>query len=287
MSTEVEVRPIRGDDVSEIATFFHRHLNHAVTPSAWARLLEPPWRTESEEHGYQLRVNGELVGAYAAVFSRRLSRGTPQTFCNLAGFSVRDEYRAQGLLLLRAALKRRDLQYTDLSPSGNVVELNRRMGFTPLDTRTRLVVNVPRLPARRWKVSSRESDILDALHENDTRIYLDHRNAPAAEHLVVRSGDRYSYLVFRADRRKGMQLFASPLYVGGDRDLLAEAWGSVRSHILRTRRLPFFLAEERILGFRKGLGRELQNPRPKMIRGDGIDPSTVDYLYSELTLVSW
>ncbi len=73
---------------------------------------------------------------------------------------------------------------------------------------------------------------------------------------------------------------------GGDRGLLREAWGAVRSRILLRHRLPFTLAERRILGFTDGPGRALAHPRPKMVRGDVVD-ADVDYLYSELALLAW
>jgi hypothetical protein len=103
----------------------------------------------------------------------------------------------------------------------------------------------------------------------------------------VRRGDDYAYLVFRADSRKRMRLFALPLYAGGDPALLDAAWGSVRAHLLTRHRLVFILGERNILPFARGLGRELRAPRPKMVRGEGIPAAEIDYLYSELALVSW
>lgn len=206
--------------------------------------------------------------------------------CNLAAFTVLDDYRAQGLLLVRALLRQKDVVFTDLSPSGNVVAMNERLGFQRLDSATRIVVNAPRLRSSRYRVTGDASVIESTLRGSDLQVFRDHRGAAAANHVIVTSGTAYAYLVFRADRRKGLRLFATPLYVGGDRALLEQAWGQVRAHVLRSHRLPFFLAERRILGFAKGMGIEQKNPRPKMYRGD-LDPESVDYLYSELTLVSW
>ena len=228
-----------------------------------------------------------MVGAYVTVGSRREVGGEQLDVCNLAAFCVTEEFRAQSLRLLRAVLARKDVEFVDLSPSGNVVALNERLGFTRLDTSTRLVANVPGPGRRGVRVSSDPRRMEATLGEADLRIHRDHRDAPAARQLLVETPHGHAYLVFRRDRRKGLPLFATPLYVGGDPACLAQAWPSVRTRLLLEHRLPFTLAERRILGFDPSWGVELRHPRPKMIRGGRLEPASVDYLYSEFTLVEW
>jgi hypothetical protein len=168
-----------------------------------------------------------------------------------------------------------------------VVALNERLGFTRLDTSTRLVPNLPVPDRRGVRLTTDPGRMAAVLGEVDLGIYNDHRDAPAARHLLVETPDGYAYLVFRRDRRKGLPLFASPLYVGGDSACLARAWPTVRTHLLLEHRLPFTLAERRILGFTPPWGVELPRPRPKMIRSRRLDPDLVDYLYSELVLLEW
>src|SRR5690606_13213552 len=85
--------------------------------------------------------------------------------------------------------------------------------------------------------------------------------------LLVSSGGGYAYLVYRRDRRKRLPLFATPLYVGGDTEILRHAWPVVAAHLLR-RGLAFTLAEPRVLGFTPhGPGRQIARPRPRMHRG--------------------
>ena len=148
-------------------------------------------------------------------YSERLIDGHLQRICNLGAWSVADEYRASGLRLLRSLLRQPGYTFTDLSPSGNVVPLNTRFGFTPLDTTTALVPNLP------WPVRSRGVRVIDAPEEidgllsgRDLKIYRDHTAAPAAHHVVLVDGDRSCYVVFRRDRRKRLPLFASILHVG-------------------------------------------------------------------------
>ncbi|QGN35620.1 hypothetical protein GJV80_14890 [Microlunatus sp. Gsoil 973] len=228
-----------------------------------------------------------MVGAYLAVYSVRGGEAGPVRVCNLAAFCVLKEFRMHGLRLARALLAQQDYVFTDLSPSGNVVGLNERLGLRRLDTSTRLVANLPSTPRRGIRVSGDPEVIARVLRHGDSDVYRDHRAAAAARHIVAEHAGGYAYLVFRRDRRKGLPLFASPLYVGGDPAVLEAAWPSVTSHILLAHHLPATLAERRILGFTPRRGFELRSPRPKMTRGGRLAATDIDYLYSELALVEW
>ncbi|KAA9106627.1 hypothetical protein F6B43_15235 [Microbacterium rhizomatis] len=228
-----------------------------------------------------------MVGVYAAVYSEREIDGERLRFCNLAAFCVLDEYRAHSFRLLRAVLGQKGFEFTDLSPSGNVVALNERMGFERLDTRTTLALNLPAIGAGGVSLSGDPAALRATLEGADAAIYRDHRDAAAARHLVVTAGDEYAYLVFRKDRRKGIPVFATPLYVGGSRTLLRSAWPRVAGHLLLRHGLLATLAEEQILGFRPRAGRPLAAPRAKMFRSKTLGAPSIDYLYSELTLIEW
>ncbi|WP_345801198.1 hypothetical protein AAIB33_17300 [Microbacterium sp. AZCO] len=286
-AANLTLRAIGDGDVEAVGRFFSTHLDKSIPPERWRAVLAPPWAVSAPNHGYLLEGPDGLAGAYAAVYSEREVDGATVAFCNLAAFCVREEHRPHSLRLIRPLLDQKGYVFTDLSPSGSVVELDRRLGFTALDTSTRLVANVPRLPRRGVRATSDPAVIEATLRGRDAAAYRDHREAPAARHVVVVRGADYAYLVYRRDRRKGLRLFASPLYVGGDRDLLRREWSVVRSHLLLRARLPFTLAERRVLGFAAPLGAELRHPRPKMVRGAAVAPEDVDYLYSELALLEW
>lgn len=282
----ITVRPIRPEDADAVARFLHENLNRAVPASAWKKVILPPWSGAEPNHGFQLLHGADVVGAYVAVYKEREGPAGPVPVCNLAAFCVMENYRMHGLRLVRALLAQKDYDFIDLSPSGNVIGLNERLGFQRLDTSTRLVLNLPRLGRRGTHVTGNPAALEATLLGRDSDLYQDHRDT-ASRHVLVQQTGRYAYLVFRRDRRKGMPLFASPIFVGGDLDLLEDSWPWVASYLLRRHHLPATLAERRILGFTRGIGVELSDPRPKMIRGSRRTPSAIDYLYSELALVEW
>ena len=284
---EIELRPILEVDVDDVALFLHEHLNVRVSPDSWKRLLAPPWRSDAPNAGFQLLSNERVVGVYAAVYSERDIDGTTLHFCNLAAFCVLDQYRAHSFRLLRAILGQKGYEFTDLSPSGNVIALNERLGFVRVDTATTLAVNLPSVPRRGVTVSGSPAVLETTLTGADAVIYRDHRDAAAARHVVITRGDDYAYLVFRKDRRKRLPIFATPLYVGGSRELLRAAWPRIAAHLLLRHGLAATLAEPRVLGFTPKLGRKLSTPRTKMFRSKTVPADRLDYLYSELTLLEW
>ncbi|TFD79474.1 hypothetical protein E3T48_05730 [Cryobacterium fucosi] len=228
-----------------------------------------------------------MVGAYVAVYSERDVDGERRRFCNLAAFCVLEDYRAHSLRLMRAILAQRGFEFTDFSPSGNVVALNERLGFAVLDTATRLAPNLPRFPRRGLTVTDDPIIVAGALTGQDARVYRDHRDAPAARHIVAIAQEEYAYLIVRKDRRKRLPFFSTPLYVGGSRELLRSAWPQVGSHLLFRHAALATLAERRVLGFVPTLGFDLTAPRAKMLRSRNVRAEAVDYLYSELTLLEW
>ncbi|TQJ30599.1 hypothetical protein [Microbacterium sp. SLBN-146] len=285
----IAISEISGEHVAEVADFLHRELNPAVSSAAWATLLDPPWGAPGPNRGFLLRADGEIVGAYAAVYSSRNTATGTVDVCNLAAFCVQESFRMHSLRLVRALLKQKGLLFTDLSPSGNVVAMNERLGFSRIPATAKLAVNLP-LSFASVSVSVSVSDdparIASTLRGRDAVVYRDHASAPAARHVVVTKGDDYAYVMYRVDRRKRLRLFASPLFTGGDRTLLERSWGAVGAHFAR-RGLPFTLMDSHALGFEPHRGRVLKNPRVKMFRGDHGTADAVDYLYSELALVEW
>ncbi len=133
------LRPITGDDVDRVAQFLSTHLNPRVPPAAWGRAMTTDWHGIAPNHGYLLEEAGSLVGAYVAYYTRRQLGGVERDVCNLGAWCVLDSHRFHSVRLLKALLADSRFDFLDLSPSGNVVGLNKRLGFTSLDTSTSLI----------------------------------------------------------------------------------------------------------------------------------------------------
>lgn len=283
----VRVSPITSSDVPAVARFMTRHLNKHVSPQSWERALSVPWQVPQPNHGYFLSDGPAVVGAYLAYYSRQQVSGRPENFCNLGAWCVLDGHRHQGTRLFTRLLAQQGYHFTDFSPSGNVVELNRRLKFVDLDTTTDLLPNVPR-PARRGstRVTGDPERLLATLSPGELAIYRDHRRAAAAHHLVVTTPREHSYVVFRRDTRKRVRAFGSVLHVSNP-ELFRAAAGQVGGHLLTRYGIPATLVERRVAGGRVRGGRTLARSRPKMFRSASLPADQVAYLYSELTCLAW
>jgi hypothetical protein len=278
----LHVAPITTADIPAVARFLHEHLNDRVTADAWERAVQVPWKVSAPNHGFLLRDSdtGEVAGAYLAFYSERDGR----RFCNLGAWCVLPQHRFHSLKLLKALLAQEGHVFTDLSPSGTVVPMNTRLGFEFLDTSTAVAPNLPWLPVR-GRLSVDPAVLESTLRGDDLQIYRDHAGTAAAQHVLLRRGDRYCYVIYRTDRRKDLPFFASLLHVS-DPALFRVMRRRFQSHLLLRHGILALLAETRVAGHRPRLSRMLPNPRRKMFRGD-VAAQDVDYLYSELTCLSW
>lgn len=283
----VELGPINSTDVGRVADFLSAHLNNRVPASAWADAMNRRWVDDAPNHGFLLRRGDDVVGAYLAFYSQRRIDGAVERICNLGAWCVLDQYRSHGLRLIRAMLAQPDYTFTDLSPSGNVVPLNRRLRFELLDTTTAAVPNLPWPHTQRGIIVTSDRTVIErTLAGHDRQIFLDHANAAAARHVLVRHGDQTCYIMLRRDRRKHLPLFGSLLYVSNP-EVFVRAARPVSRHLLLRHRVLVTLAELRIVGSRPPGSILVPRPRPKMFRSDRVGPDQVDYLYSELTNVAW
>ncbi len=283
------MEPICGSDLAEVGAFLHDHLNSRLSAGQWSAAIVPTWQDCSPNHGFLLRQQGRVVGVQLAFYSQRPVEGRQASFCNLGAWCVLEEFRSHGFRLLRAALAQRGYHFTDLSPSGNVVPLNRKLGFESLDTATALVPHRPLGRSRGVRVVSDHARIEKQLSGRDLEIFRDHRHAAAAIHLVLVRGDEHCYVVARRDRRKELPVFASLLHIGNP-EMFNKHLSTFGRHLLYRRGLLCSLVEVRLLGRQPASAYRVPAPRPKMFRscrGTALPADAVDNLYSELALVAW
>lgn len=284
----VALSPIEETDLDDVAEFLHRELNSRVSVSAWRRAIVPPWPPCGPNHGFLLRAEGRgVVGVQLAFYSTRSVGRRVERFCNLGAWCVLDDYRADGLRLLRSVLRQRGYHFTDLSPSGNVVAINLRMRFRHLDTTAVLSVNAP-FPTRPGtvRILGDTARIRAVLDPGELAVHDDHQGAQATIHLVVQHGGEHCYLILRRDRRKGLPGFGTLLYASRPA-VLAMAGRELARYLLLRRGILFTITELRLVeGAAPFPGRRIVN-RPKMFLSTTLDEGDIDYLYSELTCLAW
>ena len=212
----VALRAIDDADATRVGEFLHSRLNARVTAEHWARSLQVPWAVDKPNNGFMLLDGDRVVGVHLAFYSEREIDGRIERFCNLGAFCVLPEYRFHSLRLLKALLAQEGYHFTDLSPSGSVVALNRRLKFRAFETDVALVPNLPwpSWPAR--DTISSDPDVIErTLTGRDLELYRDNAGGSAGRHLVLIRGHESCYVVFRKERKRRLPLplFANILHV--------------------------------------------------------------------------
>ena len=283
----VQVRPIADADIPAVAAFLHANLNERVTVDAWARAADVPWEVERPNAGFMLLDGDAVVGAHLAFYSHREIDGRRERFCNLGAWCVLPEHRFHALRLLKALLAQDGYHFTDLSPSGNVIGLNERLGFSSLDTTTTVIPNLPWPSRPRRDTISEDPALLERMLKGaELQRYRDHARAAAARHVLLMRGGEHCYVMFRKDRRKGLPLFASLLHVSNP-ELLRAMAGPLSRHLLLRHGALATLAEWAVIDLRPRLSGTVNSPRRKMFRSPSLTAAQIDYLYSELVCLSW
>ena len=284
----VTVRPISDDDLAGVAEFLHAHLNERVPAAAWLRAFTPPWAFEQPNHGFMLVDDaGEIVGAYAALYSERTIGDRQERVCNWPpGACARTSGSTASACSRRLAQERlhvhRPLAEWERRAPQHPSRLHRARHRHRARAHAALAAPVGR-------AGEPDPDVIDTALTGDQRdLYRDHAGLAAARHLVLFDGDRSCWVVFRMDRRKKLPpVFASILHVS-DQDLFRRRIRTVGSHLLLHHRAAALLAEQRVTGTLDVWPRfTLGAPRRKMFPSSTMSVDEVDYFYSDLTCLSW
>jgi hypothetical protein len=276
----VELTPITGRDVAEVADFLRTSLDPQIP---WARSCVPPWQVEAPNHGFMLRDGQRVVGALLAFYSDRLIGGRVERFCNMGTWCVLPAYRSHSIRLLRAMVAQDGYHVTCLSPNERVVAITAKFKFRPLDTAAVLIPNLPwpTLPGR-TRISADPGVIASTLTGAELRLYHDHAEALAARHILLIRGERTCYVMYRETPLKGLPC-AEILHVSNP-ELFKSSINSLTRHLLLRQRLLATRAELRTITHRP-LFSLSRNPRPKRYRSASLDPGQIDDLYSEFVCV--
>lgn len=281
----VSVHPITDQDLPEVALFLGEHFPPHTPADQWA----DAWRTtvnlpgsSAPNHGFLLRADGRVVGAYPAIYSTRVINGRSERFCNLAVWFTAPEYRSHSIRMARAVLRQKDVTFTDLTPVDRVQNLNLRLGFTYLDTTTAAVLNVPWTWSGRVRVSDDPAVIESSLTGHVRTYFADHSQSRWARHVVLLRGDQACYVLWRRQQIRGLPLFASVQYISNPA-LFRGSFGSLARHLLLRHGILATLVEDRLAGGRVKPSIQMPRPTRRMFKSTTVGPEDIDYLYSEIT----
>jgi hypothetical protein len=280
----VLLRPITDDDLDAVARFLHVHHDGNVPVDSFRRSFMAHHSTSRPNSGVMLVDGDDVVGVYLAYYSDRVINGRLQRICNLGSWYVLPQYRRYSLKMAKAILTQDGFQFLDLSPSETVAALNERLRFNYLDNRAVVLPAVP-WPWRPARISSDPLVIQQALSGEELRLYNDHRDAPAARHIVLRDRGAVCYVVLRVVKRKKLPV---AIVVHASRpDMLRRMIHPFVGFALLRHRVVAVAVELRWLDGKAPGGSIPWRLKPKMFHSPTLRPEDIDYFYSELLFLEW
>jgi hypothetical protein len=278
----VEIRPVTGADIADVAAFLRAHMN---PQDSWAQVCVPLWKVDAPNHGFLLRDGQRIVGVQLAFYSERLVAGRTERFCNLAAWCVLPDYRFHSLRLLTTSLAQDGYHFTSFTPIERTRAILTKLKFRPLDTSAALIPNLPwpTLPGRTM-VSAKPDVIEQTLAGPELELYRDHAQTLAARHLVLVRGQDSCYVMYREARSRGLS-YAVLLHVSNP-GLFRRSLRPLTRYLLLRHQMVVTLGELRTIGRRPRLSVKL-TAWPKLYRSTTLEPQQIDNLYSELACVPW
>ena len=276
--------PITDDDLDTVARFLHVHHDSNVPAEGFRRSFAAHHSETRPNSGVMLLDGDDVVGAYLAYYSDRVIGGRVQRICNLGSWCVLPKHRRHSVRMAKAILGQEGFHFLDLSPSPAVAALNERLGFHYFDARAAIL---PALPWRwhRGTISADPRIVEQALSDDELQLYRDHRDAPAAYHVVLRDRGAVCYVVFRVVKRHMLPV-AMVLHASRP-EVLRRMIHPFGGFALLRHRVVAVAVELRWLDGKVPGGSIQWRLAPKMFRSPTLGPEDVDYFYSELHFLQY
>ena len=243
--------------------------------------------------GYLLEDAGKPVGFLSYVFSRRPFGGKEHIFCNLSCWIVLEPYRHQSLSLLMPALRIKGATLTNFTPTPEVFAISKKLGFTTLAGKQRILLPVPkpRLRLSRTKIFTSTREAGARVDRDQARIIEDH-SLPHHRHVVVETPDGRCLLVLNRVKKRVRDHLKVPflrVHHVSNFDVFSKTLPEIVTRCALSFGAVAMLAEERYL---RGCSVPVSFPRPKhagmsAFKSDTLRAEDIDGLYSELVLLNY
>ncbi|TMB32357.1 MAG: hypothetical protein E6J58_23095 [Deltaproteobacteria bacterium] len=285
-----EVRAVGAEAFEEIYPLLRLFPTTQMSKDDWHRMLFSTSWSDNPQRGYALYSGGKPVGFIATIFSKRELAGRLEPICSLSSWIMLPEHRDGVLALLTPILKLRDHTILNPTPSPTAYEIFFKLGFKPLESERFIA---PPLPgpgearrSLRGSFSRSRADLDLELTGDERKLYQDHSSCAAAQHVLLRHGERRCYVVATPIHKKGLP-FAEIQYAS-DWDLFWEHRLLAHAALLPATRAMALLVDKRYsVGRKTPLGMNWPSRRLYRPTRKEIEPRMIDNLYSELMNLRW
>jgi hypothetical protein len=275
------------DDFERVYPQIQQCFEDSLAREEWKKIFANYWESPEDFCGYMLLKDGEVKGYLGLLFSNRNINNKIEKFCNLTSWCVNQECRSRSLPLLLEALKLKDYTFTNFTASPTVAAVLRRLGFTEFEVNQQVIFPIAsfRFGPRECVCEFDPNKIRNSLSPGDRVIFDDHQHFNC-EHLLLRSGSRYSYVILKRTWRKHLP-FAKVHFLSDAGPFVAGIGKSMPKICLRLKVLGL-MVDERYLGNHR-LKRSVSYPHQRRAYfkpgSSALDSTQIDTLYSELVVL--
>lgn len=277
----VAVRPILDVDLGLVSRFFHEQLGRHMNPEVWENAFNQEWMPDRPNHGYMLVDGKRVVGAFGAIYAKRMIRGTLETFCNHNSWVVLPEYRAKSLGLLNALLRQKGYHVTVVTPNPKVARIYELRGYQRLGDRI-LVFSVPSFLPLAWggRVIVDPEGMVSSLSPESARDFRNHSMFPWLSQVALEDSQGSCHCVLRLGKWKRMP--AAKILHLSDGDVFNRVYAALGRYLLRRHGVMTMQVPLRYLPYRPWGSFELVDSQPRLFYSDTLSERDISYLYTEL-----
>lgn len=265
-----------------------QEFNSNLTEADWRSLFDYKWKRQEEYCGYGLFDGPEIVGFLGLIFSQRVIDHNVENFCHLAAWIVKENYRMHSFSLMMPVLKLDDHTLVDLSPTSGVARISKRLGFTELESRIKVLLPWPISTkpylSRNFSITQDKNLIGQLLSGSELTIFHDHQHFRPCRHLVVKHRDKHCYVIYTTVRNSSRVPYCYIHYVS-EAQAFAKFSFAIRTEIIRKTRIPWVVVDSRLVqSVRLPFSPEFSLSSPKLFKSAGLRADQIDNLYSELIM---
>ena len=284
-TTDTRIRSVDPAEIPAIAAFLHTAFDARLSVAQWQALFNYNWAGAKPDLGFVITVGGEIKGFLGTVYAEREIAGERRMFCNISTWFVAPEIRGgAGTFLLKAATRRRDCVYTNLTPSAEAAALGLKAGFRQIGAVRYLLppfaqaaTLVARSPAVR--VATDPAAVAARLDPAQRRLFNDHQQS--CGHLLLEDHDQTLYVITR--RRVKRNVPVTEVMHVSTTALFQRHLERVKLAVLWRDHTAALVCDDRFLHEAPCLA--MKFARPILCKGNRIPDTAVDNLYSELVLL--
>ena len=254
----------------------------------WRNVFAYDLGNEEDYCGYAMLADGVVIGMIGMIFSTRDIAGTPEKFCNLHTWWVREDQRGRSLTLLKPLLGLKGYTITHFTPCDRVRAVCRRMGFHDLKIQLRLLFPLRLGRGNPWgrdlSFNFEAPAFVDRLSETEQKICRDHQPYHLG-HLHVRSPNDSCYILYAHVVRHSLGPYCHIHYIS-NRDFFQQHERAVRTELINRHRVRFAAIDTR-LSREMRLARSMKfwSPAQGLVKTSTVAPESIDYLYSDVTFL--